>query len=89
MKYTPATLQKIEKILTENGHKVRYEKGSFQSGYCIIHQTKVIVVNKYFTVEGKINALSDIILQLEIDENRLSDESRKLFETISQTKLDL
>jgi hypothetical protein len=42
MKYTPNTLDKIEKIAEENGYVIRYERGTFQSGYCILQAKKVI-----------------------------------------------
>ena len=36
MKYNQPTLNGLEKILEEAGYVVRYERGSFQSGYCIL-----------------------------------------------------
>lgn len=40
MKYTAVNLQKLERILTEADYKLRYERGTFQSGYCILEQKK-------------------------------------------------
>ena len=47
MKYTPHNLQKIEKILHEATYVLRYERGSFQSGYCIVEEKKVVILNKF------------------------------------------
>ena len=66
MKYTQTTLDKAEKILDEAGYVVRYERGTFQSGYCILEQRKVVVLNKFLQTEGRINTLLDIIPQLNI-----------------------
>jgi hypothetical protein len=78
MKYTQSTLNKLESIPEEAGYVLRYERGTFQSGYCILESRKVVVLNKFLQVEGRINTLLDLIPQLEIDPLILSDESRKL-----------
>ena len=43
MKYTEKTLDKIGKLIEETGYIVRYERGSFQSGFCILEDRKVVV----------------------------------------------
>ena len=48
MKYTQNILDKIEKIAEESGYIIRYERGTFQSGYCILQEKKVVVLNKFF-----------------------------------------
>ena len=82
MKYTQTTLDKIEKIVEECGYIVRYERGSFQSGYCILEQRKVVVLNKFLQLEGRINTLIDLIPQLKIDAATLTPDSRKWFNDI-------
>lgn len=77
MKYTQTTLDKIEKIIEEAGYIVRYERGSFQSGFCILEERKVVVLNKFLQLEGRINTLVDLIPQLHIDADILTPESRK------------
>ena len=66
MKYTQSTLDKLEKIVGEAGYVIRYERGTFQSGYCILEQKKVVVLNKFLQTEGRINTLIDLIPQLDI-----------------------
>ena len=82
MKYTQTTLDKSEKILEEAGYVVRYERGTFQSGYCILEQRKVVVLNKFLQTEGRINTLFDIIPQLNIQPELLTPESWKFYEAI-------
>jgi hypothetical protein len=79
MKYTQSALEKIEKILDEAGYIVRYERGTFQSGYCILEQKKVVVLNKFLPVEGRINTLIDILPQLSINTDQLSPEALKFY----------
>jgi hypothetical protein len=80
MKYNQSTLNRIEAILEEAGYLVRYERGTFQSGYCILQQKKVVVLNKFLTVEGRINTLNDLMPQLNISFDALTHESQKLYE---------
>ena len=82
MKYTQNTLDKLEKILDEFEYVVRYERGTFQSGYCILEQRKVVVLNKFLQLEGRINTLLDIIPKLVPDPAQLSDASKKTYELI-------
>lgn len=79
MKYTQSTLDKLEAIPELSGYVLRYERGTFQSGYCILEQKKVVVLNKFLQTEGRINALIDLIPQLEINTGVLPEDSKKLF----------
>jgi hypothetical protein len=78
MKYTQHTLDKLEAIPEEAGYVLRYERGSFQSGYCILEAKKVVVLNKFLQTEGRINTLIDLIPQLGINTDMLTPESKKL-----------
>ena len=82
MKYTQHTLEKIEKVISEADYVLRYERGTFQSGYCILEERKVVVLNKFLQLEGRINTLIDLIPQLKIDAASLTPESNKTFEEI-------
>jgi len=82
MKYTQTTLDKIEKIINEAGYVTRYERGTFQSGFCILEEKKVVVLNRFLQLEGRINTLIDLIPQLKIDTATLTPESKKVFEDI-------
>jgi hypothetical protein len=82
MKYNQTTLDKIEKVIEEVGYIIRYERGTFQSGFCILEDRKVVVLNKFLQLEGRINTVIDLIPQLKINAEALSPESRKLYEDI-------
>jgi hypothetical protein len=87
MRYTQTTLEKIEKILDESEYIVRYERGNFQSGYCILEQRKVVVLNKFLPLEGRISTLIDIIPQLKITPELLSPEARRIYEEVLSASL--
>lgn len=79
MKYTQNTLDKLEAIPEQAGYILRYERGNFQSGYCILESKKVVVLNKFLQIEGRINTLVDLIPQLQIDSDALNDDGKKLY----------
>ena len=82
MKYTQTTLDKLEAVVEEAGYVLRYERGTFQSGYCILEQRKVVVLNKFLQLEGRINTMLDLIPQLEIHAESLNEESQKLYKEV-------
>ncbi len=82
-KYTPTALKKIEQIYDEAKYLVRYEKGNFASGYCVLEHKKVVVVNKFLNVEGRINALLEILPSIKVDPETFSGESLKLLDQLN------
>ena len=74
-------------MVSETDYILRYEKGTFQSGYCILRDTKVAIINKYYSINGKINSLLEIIRSIELDKSKLSEKNDKLFLEITQIQL--
>ncbi len=85
IKYTNHFLNKLEDLFSETAYILRYERGNFKSGYCILNDNKVAVINKFYSLDGKINCIIDILRQIEVDENKLSPKNQKLFREINQT----
>lgn len=89
IKYSNHFLRKLEELLGETTYILRYEKGNFKSGWCILNDHKVIVVNKYYAVDGKINCLLDILKTVDVDTDHLSPKNKKLYYELAQTELEL
>ncbi|TDQ18571.1 hypothetical protein DFQ04_0373 [Algoriphagus boseongensis] len=88
VKYTKHFLDKLENLFAASEYILRYEKGNFKSGYCVLKDTKIVIVNKYFPLEGKINALIDILSELNLDPQEFKDKSNQDFLTeLRQTNL--
>jgi hypothetical protein len=87
IKYTNQFLLKIEEVIAESDYILRYEKGNFKSGYCVLKDQKIMIVNKFFAVEGKINALLDILKGIQLDTAKMSEKSLKLYEELSQAEV--
>ena len=88
IKYTVQFLTKLEELLSESDYILRYEKGTFKAGYCLLREQKIMIVNKFFTTEGKINALLDILKTIELDKSRFSEKSLKFYEELTQTEVN-
>jgi hypothetical protein len=82
IKYTNNFLTKLEDMIAESDYTLRYERGQFKSGYCILREQKVIIVNKFYSIEGKINAILDILKGLEMDQSKFSEKSRQLYDDL-------
>jgi hypothetical protein len=82
MKYNQTTLGRIEKILDEASYIVRYERGTFQSGYCILEDKRVVVLNKFLDTEGRINILIELVPQLSIIYEMLTTDAQKMYDEI-------
>lgn len=81
-KYTPNTLKKLEQLYDEGSYKIRFEKGNFTSGYCVLEEKRVLVINRFLTLEGKINAMVEILPSVKINPDDLSEEMKKWYQLI-------
>lgn len=89
IKYTNQFLTKLEDLVAESDYVLRYEKGNFKSGYCLLKEQKIMIVNKFFTTEGKINALLDILKTITLDTSKFTEKSLKLYEELSQSEVNI
>jgi len=80
VKYNKSTLNNLEQIFKESEYAIRYEKGQFKSGFCLIHQKKIIIINKFFDIKGRIESLLDILSHVQLSENILSESSVQFLE---------
>lgn len=84
MKITRNALKKLESVFEELSYNVLYEKGNFKSGYCIVKDKKVIVINKYYDVEARFNCLLVIFDEAGIDISTLSKAAQKTLHSFTK-----
>jgi hypothetical protein len=89
IKYTNQFLTKLEDLIAESDYILRYEKGNFKSGYCLLKEQKIMIVNKFYTTEGKINTLLDILKIITLDTKKFTEKSHKLYQELSQTDVSV
>ena len=53
---------------------MRYEKGNFKTGACLLQNSKVIVINRFSNLESKILAIVDLARELEMDYTLLDEK---------------
>jgi len=87
--FTNHTLEKVEVLLKELGCKVRYEKGNFKTGSCLIENSKIVMVNKFSNLESKIVLLIDLLKNLDANESKLSEKQKTFYYALKQTKLEI
>ena len=89
IKYTNQFLTKLEDLIAESDYIMRFEKGNFKSGYCLLKEQKIMIVNKFFAMEGKINALLDILKNVELDTSKFSEKNMKLYEELTRAEVKI
>lgn len=81
---TQYNLDKIEDLFGQIGYKVRYEKGNFKTGACVIQNTKVIVVNKFSNLEIKINSLILILKEFDVNKDELDEKQQTFYQVLTK-----
>lgn len=89
LKFTKHNLKKIEDLFSELEYTVRYERGNFNAGYCIVENQRVVVINKFYDAEGRINCLLDILGSVEVDTARLDEKSARFYRQLQRLDADI
>ena len=79
-------IQDLRSVASQLGATVRFEKGDFKGGYCLLKESKVIVINKNANLQRKAMILSAALKELGVDEIYLSPKMRELIEEMSEVK---
>jgi hypothetical protein len=87
IKYTKHNLNKLEDIFRELNITIRYEKGNFQSGYCIVAGKNMVIVNKFFDTEARMNTLLEILEHGEIRIEGLPEEHHEWYLKLKKSLL--
>ncbi|MEJ5350091.1 MAG: hypothetical protein WHS65_00715 [Melioribacteraceae bacterium] len=77
-------LQDLKQLANQMGAKVRFERGDFKGGYCIIKENKIIVINKLSPLQKKVLILSSALKELGIDDVYLTPKMREIIEELSE-----
>lgn len=77
-------LTDLRQIASDLGAKVRFERGDFQGGYCIVKADKTIVINKLSSLQKKIIILTTALKELGINEIYLPPKLREIIEEINE-----
>jgi hypothetical protein len=75
-----ATTLELRELAEQIGYKVRYEKGDFDGGYCLLKAQKLIVINRKLDIRRKISILSRILFEIGIDDIYIKPALREVIE---------
>ncbi|HTX17238.1 MAG TPA: hypothetical protein VMG34_01155 [Bacteroidota bacterium] len=70
----------LESVAREMGVQLRYEKGDFDGGYCLLREERVIVVNKKLAPNRKASVISQAFGELGIENVYLKPAVRMFIE---------
>ena len=79
-------IQDLRSVASQLGASVRFEKGDFRGGYCLLKESKVIVINKNANLQRKAMILSVALKELGVDEIYLNPKLRELIEEMGDLK---
>lgn len=79
-------IQDLKSIANQLGATVRFEKGDFKGGYCLLKESKVIVINKNANLQRKAVILSAALKELGVDDIYLNPKLRELIEEMGDNK---
>lgn len=79
-------IQDLKSVASQLGASVRFEKGDFKGGYCLLKDIKVIVINKNANLQRKASILSVALKELGVDEIYLNPKLREMIEEMGDVK---
>jgi hypothetical protein len=79
-------IQDLKSVANQLGATIRFEKGDFKGGYCLLKESKIIVINKNANLQRKAMILSAALKELGVDEIYLNPKLRELIEEMGDSK---
>ena len=79
-------LQDLKSLALQMGAKVRFERGDFKGGYCIVKEDKVIVINRLSSLQKKVIILAAALKELGIEDVYLPPKLREVIEEMDESK---
>jgi len=86
--YKNSTLKHLEKMVKTLGFAIRYEKGNFQSGYCILESKSMIIINKFYDTQARIETILNIVDDLGPDLSLLTHKDQEKLRTYLKQNAD-
>lgn len=79
-------LQDLKATAQQMGAKVRFEKGDFKGGYCLVKDSKVIVINKLASLQRKVITLAAALKEIGVDEIYLPPKLREVIDEMDENR---
>lgn len=79
-------VEELKSVAAQLGAEVRFEKGDFKGGYCILNESKVIVINKMTNLQRKVMILSMALKELGVDAIYVTPKLREIIDEMAEVK---
>jgi len=73
-------LRELEALAASSGIAIRFEKGDFEGGYCVLKAERLIVVNKKLPPSRKASVLAQGLAEIGIEDRYLKPAIRNFIE---------
>ncbi|MDP2302954.1 MAG: hypothetical protein Q8N03_11090 [Ignavibacteria bacterium] len=79
-------IEELKVLAVQLGATIRFEKGDFKGGYCLLKDSKVIVINKLANTQRKAMILATALKELGIDQIYITPKVRELIDEMFDEK---
>jgi hypothetical protein len=77
---TKQLLAELEDVVQRLGYKLRYEKGNFEGGYCLLKESRLFVINSRNEAEKRIGIIARNLKEIGIDDIFVKPQIREVIE---------
>jgi len=77
-------IEELKELAQQLGATIRFEKGDFKGGYCLIKDKKVVVINKFNNSQKKATILATALKELGIEQFYLSPRVREIINSLTE-----
>lgn len=78
-------IDELKQVAAQLGASVRFEKGDFKGGFCIVKENKIIVINKFANTQRKAAILATALKELGIDNIYINPRLREIIDEMTET----
>jgi len=79
-------IEELKALAAQLGATIRFEKGDFKGGYCLLKDSKVVVINKLANTQRKAIILSEALKELGVEQIYLTPRIREIIEQMYEEK---
>lgn len=76
-------IKDLRGIAAQLGAEVRFERGDFKGGYCLLKENKIIIINKLANLQRKVMILSAALKELGVDKIYLTPRMREIIDEMT------
>jgi hypothetical protein len=73
-------IQELQEVAAQLGVTIRYERGDFEGGYCILREQKILLVNRRLFPAKKASVLAMAMHEIGLDDMYLKPAVREYIE---------